>query len=62
VNDHRPHFPNHVRDLAPELVRIAVFVITIGPAENEREASEKTVAGCEGSRRVIPTREDAANA
>jgi hypothetical protein len=52
----RPTFPNHVRDLAPELARIAVFVIAIGPApEDKREPHEATVAGCEGDRCAIPS-------
>jgi hypothetical protein len=54
----RPTFPNHVRDLAPEVARIAVFVIAIGPAPKDgREAHETTVAGCEGDRCKIPSRE-----
>jgi hypothetical protein len=49
----RPHFPNEVRDLAPELARIAAFVIAIGPAEDRREAHETTIAGCEGAACVM---------
>jgi hypothetical protein len=46
----RPEFPNERRDLLPELARVAVFIIAIGPgpeADRRREA-DKTVAGCEG--------------
>ena len=47
----RPDFSNCVRDLAPELARIAVFVIPIGYGMRDgREALEKTVASCEGAR------------
>jgi hypothetical protein len=54
----RPIFPNHVRDLAPEVARIAVFVVAIGPAPKDgREAHETTVAGCEGAACVIPTKQ-----
>jgi hypothetical protein len=57
MNGDRPTFPNHVRDLAPEVARIAVFVIAIGPAPKDvREAHEATVAGCEGAACVIPTK------
>jgi hypothetical protein len=57
MSDNRPIFPNDVRDLAPEVARIAVFVVAIGPAEDKREAHEATVAGCEGDRCKIPSRE-----
>jgi hypothetical protein len=52
-DDGRPHFPNDVRDLPPELARIAVFAVALGPAEDKREAAEKTVAGCEADRCAI---------
>jgi hypothetical protein len=53
--DHRPHFPNHVRDLAPELARLAVFCVAIehGP-EDRRPAEDKTMSGCESQRCAIP--------
>lgn len=44
----RPEFPNHIRDLPPELGRVAVFIVAMGAAEGTRKASEKTVASCEG--------------
>lgn len=48
--DARPRYPNHVRDLAPELARIAVFIIAIGPGpEDHRPHHETLVAGCEGA-------------
>ena len=57
MSDNRPIFPNHVRDLAPEVARIAVFVIAIGPAPKDgREAHEASVAGCEGAACLIPTK------
>lgn len=57
--DGRPLFPAHMRALAPELARVAVFVIKIGPgpAEDRRAPHEKSVAGCESAACVIPTRE-----
>jgi hypothetical protein len=52
--DHRPHFPNHVRDLAPELARLAVFYVAIGRGpEDHRPAEDKTVSGCESQRCAI---------
>jgi hypothetical protein len=55
ATDFRPHFPNHVRDLVPELARIAVFVIPIGSGGKDgREAHEKTVASCESATCAIP--------
>lgn len=55
ANGFRPIFSNYVRELAPELARIAVFTITIGrgPVEDRREAHEQSVSGCESSRCVI---------
>lgn len=55
--DGRPLFPAHMRSLAPELARVAVFVIKIGPgpAEDRREPQEKLIAGCESSRCAIRT-------
>jgi hypothetical protein len=55
--DFRPHFPNHVRDLAPELTRIAVFIVAIGrgPEVDGRKTEDKVVAGCEGASCVIPS-------
>jgi hypothetical protein len=53
--DFLPHFPNHVRDLAPDLARIAVFVVPIGRGMKDgREAHEKSVAGCEGASCQLP--------
>jgi hypothetical protein len=47
----RPHFPNHVRDLSPELARAAVFVIAIGPGPEDRRPHHETiVAGCDGTK------------
>ena len=45
--------PRPVRELAPELARIAIFVIKVGPIEDNRKASEKTVASCEGGSCVL---------
>lgn len=46
----RPQFPNHVRDLSPELARIAVFATR--PSLGLRPIGtthEKSVASCEGA-------------
>jgi hypothetical protein len=57
----RPIYPNHIRDLAPELARIAVFVIAIGPGPEDRRSPEaKTVAGCESARWELASREPGA--
>jgi hypothetical protein len=53
--DAGPRYPNHVRDLAPELARIAVFIIAIGPGpEDHRLHHETLVAGCEGAKCALP--------
>lgn len=54
--DARPVFSNHVRDLAPEIARIAVFVIAIrlGP-EDHRPHHETLIAGCEGAGCALPS-------
>jgi hypothetical protein len=55
----RPTFPNELlRDLSPEVVRAAVFVIVIRrePRDGGLDA-DKTVASSEGSRCVLPARE-----
>jgi hypothetical protein len=48
--DDRLEFPNERRDLSPELARIAVFTIAIGPGPEAdcRPEADKTVGGCEG--------------
>jgi hypothetical protein len=54
----RPVFPNERRDLPPEIARIAIFEIPLAfDVRDDREASDKTVGGCEGSSCTIPTRE-----
>jgi hypothetical protein len=56
----RPIFPNELRDLSPELTRIAVFVIVIGRRpEDRRPDADKSGPCCEGSRCVLPAREGA---
>jgi hypothetical protein len=52
----RPIFSNYVRDLAPYIARRAIFIITIGPAEDYREHHKKSVAGCEGASCAIPAK------
>jgi hypothetical protein len=56
--DFRPHFPNYVRDLVPELARIAVFVVAIGrgPEVDGRKPEVTVVGGCEGDRCAIGAR------
>jgi hypothetical protein len=55
----RPLFPNHARDLAPELACVAVFIIAIGPGPDadSRSDADKSVPGCEGSHCILPARE-----
>jgi hypothetical protein len=55
----RPQFPNERRDLTPELARIAVFIIAIGPGPeaDRRPEADKIVAGCESGACLIQTRE-----
>jgi hypothetical protein len=43
----RPIYSNYDRDLSPEIARIAVFIIQIGPLEDSRPEHEKSVSGCE---------------
>lgn len=56
----RPEFQNDIRDLPPALVRIAVFIVAIGPGleANRRSDADKSVSGSEGASCLIPTRED----
>jgi hypothetical protein len=56
---HRPQFPNERRDLSPELARVAIFVIAIGPGPeaDRRSDADKAVATCESGACVIRTRE-----
>jgi hypothetical protein len=57
----RLEFPNERRDLSPELARVAVFIIAIGPGPeaDRRPDADKVVAGCESVACLIQTREAA---
>lgn len=47
----RPIFRNDVRDLQPDIARIAVFIVPLDfGIRDRREPSEQTVASCEGDR------------
>jgi hypothetical protein len=53
----RPIFRNDVRDLQPDIARIAVFIIPLAfNIRDGREPSEQSVASCEGDRCTIKTR------
>jgi hypothetical protein len=38
---------NYIRDLPPEIARVASFFVVIGPAEDQREEADKTAPACE---------------
>jgi hypothetical protein len=49
--DGRPVFSNYIRDLPPEIIRSAVFSISVGGRITDgRAPHETTVAGCEGGK------------
>jgi hypothetical protein len=54
-----PEFQNDIRDLPPTLLRIAVFIVAIGPGPgaDRRSDPDKVVSGCESAPCLIPTRE-----
>ena len=59
--DGRPVFPAHIRNLSPEIARIAVFDVAIRPGPEDRRLAEaKIVAGCESSRCEFPSRKPGA--
>lgn len=63
LENERLAFDNDRRDLPPEIARVATFIVPIALAVFDgREPHETVVAGCEGSKCAIPTREGADNA
>lgn len=59
----RPEFPNDIRDVPPDIARVAVFVVAINPTPSidGRPDADKAMSGCEGGSCLIPAREGDAN-
>jgi hypothetical protein len=55
----RPVYPASLRELPPEIARVAVFTIAIGKGpEDNRPHHETTVGGCESSHCELPSRDE----
>jgi hypothetical protein len=59
----RPEFPNDIRDVPPDIARVAVLVVAVNPRPSidGRPDAGKAVSGCEGGSCLISAREGDAN-
>jgi hypothetical protein len=58
MNETIPAYIIYDRYVPIEHARVATFLNPIGPTEDKREESEKTVAGCEGGACLLSGRPD----